>query len=455
MAKETETEYYARPEVRRRCPITGELVSYETFCKAGSLVVAHNSLATIRKKNKLTNDQMRELLPTLIHSELTGGYYVNPDAYMQGVGQDKAHSLEEKEAEYDKLIRPHTRCNFPGCCETVPYGCSKLSTCSVNHYNALKSIRKGTSKLEDYTYRCELCNAVFTSNFRLTNHLTQEHNLTPEEQEAYYNKYIRKPGDPDGCCKWCGKPVPFVTIGVGYREFCRNTDCNVRWHNEHENRHIRASESFVETTKSGDVLETQVGYWIAKGLTEEEARACVRARQRTNTVTAIMAREGISEQEAIERRREITEKWLDSRVTGLNYSKVSQELFWAVWDLIKTTFSPTDVYFATFCGGERLPEDSRENKEYRIKTERSYRMADFYIDSLDLSIEFDGAWFHAKDAGWRESNFDELRDSEILVSRPNHKILHVSEEEYRKNPQVVVAKCCSFILRTYVDKQQA
>lgn len=37
----------------------------------------------------------------------------------------------------------------------------------------------------------------------------------------------------------------------------------------------------------------------------------------------------------------------------MNYSKESQDLFWAVWDNLKTELDPNDVFFATFIKGEK------------------------------------------------------------------------------------------------------
>lgn len=418
---------------------------------SGGLVIEHMSLAKIRKTQKLTNEQVRELLPTLIHSDLTGGYYTSRKGYVSSLALTKGLSDEDKEAEYDRIIRPSTKCRLPGCNNTVPYGMTALGACCDNHYRAAIRIAKGAASIEDYTFRCELCGAVFSRIDNLSRHLSGDHHYTAEQSEAYYNTYMRKPEDPDGKCKWCGAQLKFVSIGVGYREFCGST-CSVLWHNKYEDRAVRAGETSHVVMSAGDVQTSQLGYWLKKGYSEDEAREKLRERQTTNSVDAIAKRKGVSIEEATEIRKEITKKWLASRTTGLSYSKVSQELFWAVWENIKTEFSPTDVFFATFDAGVRTPSSSKGNKEYRIDTSTSCRYADFFIKSLNISIEFDGTWHHSNN-GWRPSDFDTERDAEIMQALPGHKILHVPETEYRKNKAAVVSKCVKFILKAQVLRE--
>lgn len=70
-------------------------------------------------------------------------------------------------------------------------------------------------------------------------------------------------------------------------------------------------------------------------------------------------------------------------------------------------------------------------------------MPDFFIKSLQLSIEFDGEFHHS--AAWRAATFDVDRDKEIIDTYPEHIILHIKEQDYFMDKGKAVIDCCKFI----------
>lgn len=337
-------------------------------------------------------------------------------------------------------------CRLEGCNNIVPPGAKFSGYCCANHMNAGNAIRRGKATLEDYSFKCCLCDAIYTSKFTLSKHLVQEHGLDKKAQEEYYNKYVRTENDPDGYCKWCGKPTKFNTIGTGYDKFC-GSRCSVLWYNKNTDRLEKSGRAISKAMSRGNVTATQLGYWMSKGLSEEEAREALRNRQTTNSVEAIMAREGISLSEAITKRNEITAKWVANRFVGRQWSMESQELFWQIWNTIKNFgIKEDDVFFATFDKGNRTPEDSIKNMEFQLNMPpRRYRKLDFYIQSLNMSIEYEGGWFHTDVDEVMWTSDDKFRDYEIKQWLPGHFILHIRSTEFKRDKMGTVLKCCSII----------
>lgn len=338
------------------------------------------------------------------------------------------------------------KCRFPGCNKTACGKGDARHYCCITHYYQARRLKKGTLKLSDLTVKCELCGIMLQDMLGLTRHLVSVHGVgyTDGGLEEYYRKYLMKASDPQGTCVWCGAPTSFTTLGKGYSRFCYNKDCNVRWYNANTNRLEKSSSGIRKARSAGDNVPTQLGYWIKRGYTETEAKRILRERQTTNSVESIMKRENITREEAEIKRKEITDKWSAKVHTGMNFSMASQDLFWRLWAELKDTFSPDDVFFATFVNGTHATD--KTNHEYRLQTDRSYRLPDFYIKSIGMIIEFDGTFHHS--SRWRKATFDEDRDGEILRSYPDHTIFHVSEASYAQDKDAVVQACLAAIEKT-------
>ena len=64
---------------------------------------------------------------------------------------------------------------------------------------------------------CKICNITFEDNNKLTAHIKYFHKMKIKD---YYDNYFKK--DNDGICKTCGKPTEFLSLRLGYREYCCN-----------------------------------------------------------------------------------------------------------------------------------------------------------------------------------------------------------------------------------------
>lgn len=338
------------------------------------------------------------------------------------------------------------KCKFPGCTNDACGIGDARHYCCVTHYNQHNDIKKGKLKESDLVVKCELCGIYLKDTVGLTRHLASVHNITLSNGKLadYYKQYMTNGNENVGKCLWCGKPTRFTTLKRGFTKFCHNTDCNVRWYNINSDRLEKASRGISKAHKKGDTIPMQVGYWLKKGMTKDEAIQAVKNRQATNTVEAIMLRDGLSLEDATAKRRGITCKWSSKVHTGINYSKISQELFWSIWDAINEQYDSSDVFFATFHNGVKSTDNV--NHEFRLPTNKSYRLPDFYIKSIGLIIEFDGTFHHSD--SWRAATCDTDRDNEILSTYPSYTIVHISEDEYMKNKEGTLLKCLDAIQNT-------
>jgi very-short-patch-repair endonuclease len=119
------------------------------------------------------------------------------------------------------------------------------------------------------------------------------------------------------------------------------------------------------------------------------------------------------------------------------YSKVSQDLFWKIVDMIGTE----DIYFASL------------NYEKQI----GGKCVDFIDTKTGIIIEFDGDFWHANPKMYESTdliygktakeiwNNDKKREDHILRSYPNGKIIRVWYSEYLQNVDFTVNMLCERI----------
>lgn len=107
------------------------------------------------------------------------------------------------------------------------------------------------------------------------------------------------------------------------------------------------------------------------------------------------------------------------------YSKVSQELFWHIYNLINNK----DCYFA---------ELNQEYLFYPFKCGLTVIAVDFKCGNK--IIEFDGTYWHTTE---KQKNIDKTRD-EFLKSK-GYEILRVDEKYYYKNKPEIIEECIKFI----------
>lgn len=434
LKKMSADDFEALPiEERPICRITGQLLTQAEFLSQGRFKCSLYKTLFSKLKDE---DQVRSVLQKdYIFCDLNNQHYTDFRACKTGLTRS-GYTQNAVEDFYMRVLYQGSKCRFPGCCEKVPFKFSYHGTCSITHYNQNNKIKNGKLSLNELSFVCVLDGKKFKKIESVGNHLRRNYAFTDEQLEAYYREHCLKPGMDSGSCRTCGKPVKFKGIGVGYDAFCHNTDCNVRWHNAHTERLNKSSVGIKKSHSKGDVIPTQIGYWLKRGYNEEQARQLMRERYCNNSVEGIVKRKGCSLDEAIKYRTSITEKWLNN-FPKMNWSKVSQKLFWAVYEKIKHQYP--DCYFATNNNGEFCGD---RNLEYRLKTFSSFVLLDFYCPKTFSIIEFDGTYWHGAK---RVQVNDDKRDLKIQEAFPEVRILHVKEEDFLKTPERVIQNCVNFI----------
>lgn len=190
--------------------------------------------------------------------------------------------------------------------------------------------------------------------------------------------------------------------------------------------------------KASDKSPVQYKYWMKQGYSETEAKEKVTERQKTFSLAICIEKFG--EEEGLKVFNARQKKWL-SNYNKQNFSNISQKLFWEIYEIIKNDYK--NIYFATLKDG--IKDESGKNNEYNIKLKKSYVKADFLVKDLRKIIEFDGDYWHGEKRGNQER--DRLRDK--AIKSMNYEIFHVSEKEYKLNPDNIVKECIKFIKNVF------
>lgn len=204
-----------------------------------------------------------------------------------------------------------------------------------------------------------------------------------------------------------------------------------------------SSKEFLNKRKENPELysattQTQVGYWLNKGFSEEEAKEKLSDRQTTFSLDICIEKYG--EDEGMKRWIERQEKWHSSYKKS-NFSKVSQELFWEVYNNFSEEYrSENEIYFATL-GTDKLLDESNSNNEYRLMLDRSFILPDFFVKNKNKIIEFDGTYYHRNNS--ENKKREKFRDESIVNS--GYEVLHIKECDYKNDKQKVIDKCLKFL----------
>lgn len=178
----------------------------------------------------------------------------------------------------------------------------------------------------------------------------------------------------------------------------------------------------------------QIEYWVGRGYTEDEAKKEISERQRTFTMKKCIEKYG--EIEGRKRWVDRQEKWMNNYKKS-NFSKISQELFWKLYEKID---NKNELYFATLKNDKK--DDSGVNNEYRLKLiDGSLVMPDFFIKDRKKIIEFDGTYYHRKNN--ENIKREKIRDNKVRDS--GFEIFHVNEYKYKKDPDKIINDCIQFL----------
>lgn len=182
-----------------------------------------------------------------------------------------------------------------------------------------------------------------------------------------------------------------------------------------------------------DRTTSQVKYWTNRGYSEVEAKEIISERQKTFTLEKCIEKYG--EERGLEMFKNRQLKW-QSNFKHLNYSKISQELFWTLYGVLDD-----ECYFAQNNNG--VKDESGKNHELRIKTSNSVVSLDFYYPKNNSIIEFDGDYWHTEER--------DIERDKSLNDVGYTRILHIKECDYRENKDLIIKKCIDFLLNNITD----
>lgn len=244
-----------------------------------------------------------------------------------------------------------------------------------------------------------------------------------EEGRKFYENIIKPKNAYTG---HGGELSPWSKDFVGYKDL-----------SEEDKNKARRQKCFCKDREDFNELEknctTSVQYYINQGMSEEDAKKALKDRQRTFSLEKCIEKYG--EEEGIKRFKERQKKWLNS-LKRLGYSKISQELFWKIFEKIKV-----NCFFATNNNGKY---DEEHIYEYKVELLNTYVKLDFYIPELNKWIEFDGDYWHGEKRGNQER--DKKRETAIFENVPGIQLKRVKERDYKKDPEKIVNECVEWIL---------
>jgi len=352
---------------------------------------------------------------------------------------------------------------------------------------------------------CKICNRIIKTLRGLSNHIRRTHNMSSQE---YYDKYINDGSDGiclycetnktsfntilkgyrDYCIKCKDKrDERFFILKYGEEQgkkwwwdlnkrksYSNSKEGLIERHGKEKAEKICKSFTLTreEKIKRWGLEKTnewyksigyscRVEYWTDQGYSDEEAKELLKKRQSTFSKKICIEKYG--EEQGLKWWQERQDKWqstLNSKpqdeIDRINkkkvpltvgtqpYSKISQELFWSIYDHIKHDFK--EIYFATMKNGVDVHDGSFN--EYRIRrADGRVAFLDFYIRDNNKVIEFDGDYWHSERRGNIEN--DRIREEMILLKNPELDILHIKECDYNANKDGVINKCVDFLKSDY------
>jgi hypothetical protein len=185
-----------------------------------------------------------------------------------------------------------------------------------------------------------------------------------------------------------------------------------------------------------NVNTTQLKYWLDKGYSEEEAEQKRSNRQITFSLKICIDKYGEEKGKEIWLNRQL--QW-HKNFKKSNFSKISQELFWAVYNRLDND-SKVDVLFATIKDGQK--DDSGSNNEERLKLEKVI-LPDFISLYTKRIIEFNGVYYHRNTP---ENKKREIKRHEILIKN-GYEVLYIDENKYKQNKEKVIQECIEFLTK--------
>jgi hypothetical protein len=202
--------------------------------------------------------------------------------------------------------------------------------------------------------------------------------------------------------------------------------------------------------KYKDTYTTNIEYYLKRGFDKEESEKLLKERQTTFSLEICVEKYGEIDGKKIWINRQ--EKWQKSLSDNGNikggYSKISQTLFDEIIKIYDSDYLD-NIYYWT------------KNKEWFIKTEKSFLLYDFTDINNKKIIEYNGDQYHGNPSIYKEDDLPHPynkskgftakdlwnKDADkIKVAEDNgFKVLTIWESEYKKDKEGTIRKCISFL----------
>lgn len=114
------------------------------------------------------------------------------------------------------------------------------------------------------------------------------------------------------------------------------------------------------------------------------------------------------------------------------YSKISQELFWCIYENINDNL-------------KKICKFAELNFEWFIRDNKTIYFFDFVIGNI--VIEFDGSYWHSLEKTIKN---DRIKENVLLNSK--YKLLRIPEKSYLDNKEDIILMCLNFIKENYERK---
>lgn len=285
----------------------------------------------------------------------------------------------------------------------------------------LKRVEQYKDKIEGEDYVvCEICGHIGAN---LSTHITNKHKMTTEEYKKQYNKPIKSQklcdavkGENNPAYQHGGKFSPFSdkfihADSIDKDEFYQKVN---------------------KTRKENSNDSTTIDYWLKQTDGDlEEAQKLLTERQSTFSLEKCIQKYG--EEGGKKRWNERQEKWMKNNKKS-NFSKISQELFWAIYNQLEFK---EQIKFAEL--GEKY------NNEHVLKLDDITVRPDFIDLIQNKIIEFNGEYWHSEKR--MSKSINKTREETRLNALQNYgyKILTIWEQDYKKNKDEIIKKCLDFL----------
>lgn len=314
-------------------------------------------------------------------------------------------------------------------------------------------IRKGVGRCSSKYYIPEFDEWVNRVN--LSKRLS-ELGLTPKEwfdnNFLYRNNYTGDLLYPK--CRICGKPLIFFNPSRGYQEaFCGNECCH-KWQ--------KTSKSFRESHSKAakDVWSRENSPYRTEDYLRKLSNG-LRRKSSNKSVYTPKTRKELKNKKSIRNGRSV-------------YSKISLDLFSTLENILVNDFrfDKSDILYGS---NEPMINVSERVRHY-TGVDRVYLKLDFYVKSLNRSIEFNGDYWHNNPTlfnDWINSSssdeervlremdsyedyfFDLSRAAAVMIEK-NMKVppLIIWEGKYRSDRNSVIDLCLKYLLSgdNYADR---